>query len=397
MVSKKGTAQVAVSAGTAIDSAGRQLVLADPEAVELPASLKTKPVCLYVLYKEDPVDLQKQAGSEDNRRWLEKPDLKAVAKGEELKFDYPAVLLAELALDVNGAITGDINNQVREYSGLRLPGPGTDTPALRTGAGGLVNLQGGLTVTGNVGIATNDPKGNALRVGTGSVRFELGAGQKLSLGGSGSFEVDAPNVVGGRLIVTTDGKVGMGTENPGAKLEVGGTLTASTDNEALVALKIAPTFQDSGKSGVKHYGLIVADGNVGVSATNPGVNLDVGGKGDTSGQVSLQLRSGNSSATYASNQITLGYANTAEYRHAIKTRQNSKARSGNAIDFYVWKYLSASDKDGADIIGTLHTMTLDGGNVGSARPRRGRSWRLPWPPPMPTPSPSWSGGARRTT
>ncbi len=58
-------------------------------------------------------------------------------------------------------------------------------------------------------------------------------------------------------------------------------------------------------------------------------------------------------------QITLGYSNTAEYRHAIKTRHQSGSPTGNAIDFYTWLYGSATTA-----IGGQHVMSLDGANVG---------------------------------
>jgi hypothetical protein len=54
----------------------------------------------------------------------------------------------------------------------------------------------------------------------GSVRFEVGVGQKFSLGGNGNFEIDAPGIVGGRFIVTDGGNVGIGTPSPSKKLDV---------------------------------------------------------------------------------------------------------------------------------------------------------------------------------
>jgi hypothetical protein len=105
---------------------------------------------------------------------------------------------------------------------------------------------------------------------------------------------------------------------------------------------------------------IVNGGNIGVRVTSPSSYLDIGGAQDTAGQISLQLRSGNSNANFSSNQITLGYNNSATYRHAIKTRHNSGAVSGNAIDFYTWK----QSTDDLNTIGTQHVMSLDGPNVG---------------------------------
>ena len=122
------------------------------------------------------------------------------------------------------------------------------------------------------------------------------------------------------------------------------------------------------------------EGRVGIGTPSPQATLDVAGttslggpvtlagKGDTDGYVSLQLRSGNSadSRTNPSSQITLGYKGTDSYRHVIKTRHHSEQVTGNAIDFYVWKF-DPNDRN-ASRIGGLHTMTLDGGRVGIGTP-----------------------------
>ncbi|MBO3461276.1 hypothetical protein G7B40_031790 [Aetokthonos hydrillicola Thurmond2011] len=105
--------------------------------------------------------------------------------------------------------------------------------------------------------------------------------------------------------------------------------------------------------------LLYQENRVRIGTISPTARLDVAGTADT-GEISLQLRGGNNSNNYKSNQITFGYGNTDDYRHAIKTRHNASAKSGNAMDFYVWQ----KDSDKKDDIGTLHTMTLDGGKVG---------------------------------
>jgi cytoskeletal protein CcmA (bactofilin family) len=178
-------------------------------------------------------------------------------------------------------------------------------------------------------------------------------GQIIFSPGSGGAET-------AKVVMLANGNVGIGAAEPGGKLEVAVGANDDTTKPLVVG------------KGTANYLTMLNDGKVGIGApaTDPqvgldiGANLDIGGKADTAGQVSLQLRSGNTAAKYESNQITFGYANTAQYRHAIKTRHHSGQRSGNAIDFYVWKYLSANNKDEAGTIGTLHTMTLDGGNVG---------------------------------
>jgi len=46
------------------------------------------------------------------------------------------------------------------------------------------------------------------------VRFELGTSQKFSLGGVGTFEIDAPFVPAGRFVVLNNGNVGIGNNSP---------------------------------------------------------------------------------------------------------------------------------------------------------------------------------------
>ena len=92
---------------------------------------------------------------------------------------------------------------------------------------------------GKVGIGTTKPT-SALHVAVDkSVRFELGPKQKLSLGGNGAFEVDAPHIFGGRFIVTQDGEVGIGNPTPQNLLHVGsGTSTITKDRvNAVIASK----------------------------------------------------------------------------------------------------------------------------------------------------------------
>ncbi len=201
------------------------------------------------------------------------------------------------------------------------------------------------------------------------------------------------------LVVLDNGNIGIGTTTPTAKLQV--TFPANTTNhifrsdagDNLLALQTFPTtnrmqllvgdyngtatpniaaISDS-NTGIQWTGSDVlkfvnnstesvtlsAVGNVGIGLT-PSSYLDVKGLADTAGVASLQLRSGNSSNVFNSNQILFGYANTAEFRHAIKTRHNSGAASGNAIDFYTWR----QGTDSSATIGTQHVMSLDGANVG---------------------------------
>jgi hypothetical protein len=151
--------KVTVAPGTAIDSDGRQLALAEARTVDLlPAGTfnDKQGVELYISYQESAEDVQTTKGSSDFTRWLERPELEAVAPGGAYAGATPPVLLARMALDSAGRVT--VDDTVRAYSGLRLPGAAADAPTLRSTAGGRVALTGSLTVDGYIGIGTADPK-----------------------------------------------------------------------------------------------------------------------------------------------------------------------------------------------------------------------------------------------
>jgi endosialidase-like protein len=218
--------QVTVAPGTAIDSDGHQLALADATTVDLPAGdfNDKQGVQLYLSYAESAEDPQAVGGSQDFTRWLERPELTAVAPGHDYAGASPPVLLASLALDNGGRVA--VDGTVRSYAGVRLPGADADAVTLRATSGGPVDLAGSLTVENRVGIGTPSPAfplhlgvGKALRIEGGSSSSD--SAPYFSFGGNGAFGIDAPGVVGGRFTVQNTGHVGIGTASPGNDLEVG--------------------------------------------------------------------------------------------------------------------------------------------------------------------------------
>ena len=79
-----------------------------------------------------------------------------------------------------------------------------------------------LTSGGLLGIGTLNPQ-YALHV-NGGIRGETA----LSLGGNAPVAVDAPGVVGGRLTILANGKVGIANPNPQATLDVSGSVNATS-------------------------------------------------------------------------------------------------------------------------------------------------------------------------
>jgi hypothetical protein len=177
--------KVTVAPGTAIDSDGRQLALAQAATVDLPAGTSN----LYISYRESAEDEQTEVGSRDFTRWMERPELMAIASGAVYAGATPPVLLARVAVDNAGRVT--VDDTVRLYSGLRLPGPAAAAPTLRSTTGGQVGLTGSLTVDGNVGIGTIDPRRSLHVEGREIHSGGDGAGFSFADRGVGSF-VEGP-------------------------------------------------------------------------------------------------------------------------------------------------------------------------------------------------------------
>ncbi|MBC6420227.1 MAG: tail fiber domain-containing protein [Hormoscilla sp. SP12CHS1] len=196
-------------------------------------------------------------------------------------------------------------NGNEEYVGLRInptfPGDGKKEYGLKV-ENSDVEIGGNLTVEGKshlksiVGIGTAPEKtigvnvGLSLSVPEGVIPGEV-VGLKLqpTLNASNTgdqltglhinpvFQNDSQSGVKHYGLIVEKGKVGIGTIDPTAGLELTPTLDASNNDDHLTGLLINPDFQHHSQSGVKDYGLKVEKGKVGIgSALNDDRSLDIG-------------------------------------------------------------------------------------------------------------------------
>src|SRR5579859_5153371 len=314
--------QVTVAPGTAIDSDGNQLALAAATTVNLPgADFNDKQgVQILMSYLATATDQQTVGGSSDYTRWLERPQLTALAPGSTYSGTGSPVLLANVALDNAGRVT--VDGSVRAYSGIRLPGPGADPVTFHATSGGQVELGGTLTVDGSVGIGTTAPAhdleigafqpqdrfltfkvqgGNAHMSGVNMWAWQENYGYSLRyderMASPNGLHIKSHNVdpVGTTRMFLDwfTGNVGIGTTTPNARLQVigggGGSVdlvvngrlrSDSNDGGLWVAEDRFVGGFDTNKIGFWNGGAwrlaVLPNGDVGIGTTQPSHPLHIG-------------------------------------------------------------------------------------------------------------------------
>ncbi len=243
--------KITVESGVAVDGAGRQVVVAADQTVDLKsfASGATTKVDLLLAYQRAAADIQQEQGSADYTRWDERPFIQAVAAGQavyapspdELKgrFEgqYLPIPLARLTVTTQGI---EVDNSVRQYSGLRLPGPAAASPTLRAGVNGRaefseeLRIRKALLVDGGLGIGTTEPKQKLHVVGPiladedGQLKdwLELWPTDSALIAKSDNpirfGHASQPNAQdwSEKLRIGTNGNVGIGTPDPKARLQI---------------------------------------------------------------------------------------------------------------------------------------------------------------------------------
>lgn len=218
---------------------------------------------------------------------------------------------------------------------------GGDSPGLRVdttlpnaslasfGSNGFFSIDGGgfsgmrmlITPSGDVGFGIHAPqyKLHVIDASNRGLRVQNNTtgGTIASFGNSGNFQIDASDTPGGRFIVLENGRVGVGTNAPTAKLDISGTgilrarinsdsnagvqLTLNNQPGWSVATVTGGQFQIFNDAAGQNAFWITTTNNVGIGTITPQDRLDVNGIIRFSG---LGSAGGTQLCRNASNQIS---------------------------------------------------------------------------------------------
>lgn len=227
-------------------------------------------------------------------------------------------------------------------------------------------VTGSATVSGSP-VITNDTQAAATRENSpidtalvfwnaSATRFDTSA--NLTWGGS-SLDV----LGGGTFTLSTVHKISIGT--PGGQTGILFNSTNLGDRSRFDMANVANATVSSRYFALYYSADLIGSainirkgGNVGFGLSQASARIDVSGS-STATSNAVRLRAGDSANEQNVNQILFSHNNTTLYTHAIKTRHNSGADIGNAIDFYVWDFGTDASVD----IGTKRVISLENGVV----------------------------------
>jgi DNA-binding cell septation regulator SpoVG len=183
-VTKVQGLKIRVSPGTAVDKQGKQIILHTERTVDLPGNGENTLFIKYAEKKDSP-----QEGTTDGyRRIVEEPAINFTASESSIALAKLTVTDREINID----------ESVRQYSGLRLPGAKNSEVTLRSHGNenrnlaelsGSLSISGTLAVTGESTLTGNVKANGSLTVkGNTTIEQELTV-KSLRLGENGNSEV----------------------------------------------------------------------------------------------------------------------------------------------------------------------------------------------------------------
>lgn len=262
--------QVKVTAGTALDSQGRLIVLSgDPFAADLKD--QTGAIDIFISYGDEESDVTQPGndrttstsgstqttntvqGARGATRWWEKPRIEAVKDRADLKGENPIRLGRVTVSGTGSSRTVALSTMDdREYSGIYLPSSANlfEAPVLRSG-GNLNPKQA--TLTGDLKI-----RGSTANTTAASLNVADSANKSL-------------------LYVRNDGNVGIGTTTPETTLDVKGVLRVGDGAGSTRLIAGSTFFGLRDNSNVDRLTILQSNGSVGVGTTTPAAKLAING------------------------------------------------------------------------------------------------------------------------
>lgn len=227
-----GSAAVTVQQGTAVDSDGNEIVLTEDRRVDLSAQPAGAAVYVTIEYRETQTDLSKETDIQDNTRWTEDPDIKALA-------DRPAQPSRQIILgkvnrsgtvvsDIDrsdrraaGAVSGDITTSALTLKRERVD-PATWPRLTCSGSNQAALENGSLKIDANREIFFAD--NGQIRSLDDKHRLVFNRGESaLDLIESGRIRLFTGATPAERLTVSAEGFVGIGQPAPKARLTFANT------------------------------------------------------------------------------------------------------------------------------------------------------------------------------